>query len=93
MFRSSFRFLAVSALSVAAACATLTTTIVRASAAVLYVGYEWFMKVFIGPVDVRAETLQLPVAKALHRAAAFVARLLKRERPRMEAGWRMCPSI
>jgi hypothetical protein len=26
-------------------------------------------------------------------AKAFVARLMKRERPRLEAGWRMCPSI
>lgn len=26
-------------------------------------------------------------------AKSFVARLLKRERPRLEASWRMCPSI
>lgn len=92
MFRSSFRFLVACALSVAAACATVSTIAVHATVTAFHVGYEWFMKIFTGPVDVRAEALQLPVAKALHRAAAFVARMAKRERPRMEAGWRMCPS-
>lgn len=78
MIRSVFRIVTACALGILAA---------------FVIGYEWFMKVLVGPACVRRDALPLPVAKALHRAAAFVARMAKRERPRMEAGWRMCPSI
>jgi hypothetical protein len=37
-------------------------------------------------------SLEKPRAK-FAQARAFVARLLKRERPHIESSWRMCPSV
>lgn len=39
------------------------------------------------------QATQAVIAVPLVQAKAFVARLVKRERPRTTDGWRMCPSI
>lgn len=91
MFRSSFRFLAVCALSVAAAAVTSASLVVHATVAALHVARDWVIKVVTGPVDMQSVEPKRADPQ-LVRAAPFLARILKRERPRMEAGWRMCPS-
>ena len=49
-------------------------------------------KVFMGPQDMRQAAELVPQARQV-AAVEFVRRLIKRERPVVQATWRMCPSI
>ena len=54
--------------------------------------FSFLRDVFFGPTDMRSQQLAT-AEKPLHAVKSFSLRILRRERPRLEAGWRMCPSI
>jgi hypothetical protein len=88
MFRSVSRF-ATLVIAAAASFAVATVHAVRVTAAYLR---DW---AFLGLENLHqtpaGEISSLPTVRRV-RAHAFVARLLKRERPHVTSGWRMCPS-
>ena len=43
--------------------------------------------------SVRGDMLDTQASRRLTQASAFVARMVKRERPRIEQRWAMCPSV
>lgn len=93
--KSTFRTLMICAVMARLSfVSTVTDRCVLAATKAFYVVRDWAAKVFTGPIDMRRDAAQFNRPDPqLVRASSFVARILKRENPRVEAGWRMCPSI
>jgi hypothetical protein len=73
------------------AAATVFDVAVDSWARVRRFGYD----VVFGPPAIAKEVreaAQIPQAVGQARAQAYVARLVKRDRPVLTASWRMCPS-
>lgn len=58
---------------------------------------DWLVAFVLAPTQMTqppaGQLVQREPAVLLVAARAFVARLLRRETPHIEAGWRMCPSV
>jgi len=53
----------------------------------------WRFLTSAAPAPIVGDRLDMDASRELSAASAFVKRLIKRERPRIEARWAMCPSI
>lgn len=89
------RFASIVAIACVAV-ATASACIGHAVSAIAYTfqaGWDYVLgRVPIAPADTKSETSARPRV-ALVKARSFVARLMRRERPRVTPLWRMCPSI
>ena len=91
MKRTLFSLIAVAAL----ACVSITAAAVHRISDTFLSAFEAvkdFTKAAFNAVAEKQAT-QVLIVVPLVQAKAFVARLVKRERPHTTDGWRMCPSI
>jgi len=75
---------------VASAAIALAAPVVHAAVSAYRVAKEWLLDGF--KLLASTDTQTRPTITRV-QAKAFVQRILKRERPTVTPGWRMCPSI
>jgi hypothetical protein len=93
-FRYCFSLLSCAVLACAAFAVSSVDHCVIAMVDTIKLCRDWAVKLVTGPVDMKRDGVQFNRPDPqLVRAQAFVARILKRDTVRVEAGWRMCPSI
>jgi hypothetical protein len=95
MKRSLFTLAIACAISVAATVGCVMVDVGAAMVGFARAAYaatvELAKATFVGPQPMNQAADVLP-AQHLVAARAFVQRLVKRDRPLLSAGWRMCPS-
>jgi uncharacterized damage-inducible protein DinB len=91
MQRSLLKLAVAAAIALAAVASTAFHAIAQTVAHVRDVGYSW-LGATVAAIATRDQAAQRKPAVLLVQARAVVARLVKRETPRVEASWRMCPS-
>lgn len=58
-------------------------------------GFHSVMRFLVGiaaPAPIQGDKIDVQASRKLTAASSFVKRIVKRERPRLEARWAMCPS-
>lgn len=97
MTRSRFSLLAAVALAASAAMSAAVDAFDRLYMRVTDACASLFGLVlriaFGAPAPVIGDKIDGNASRRLSAASAFVKRLMKREKPRIEARWAMCPSI
>lgn len=94
MLRSRFAsLLAVAAISVLAAVSATVTATMRAVRDTVAFVRDWVYSGLENLHQTPAGEISTKTTVQRVRAHAFVARLLKRDRPHVTSGWRMCPSV
>ncbi len=91
LFASIVAVAALAASAVATACERFAERISDACASV----FGLALRLMFGatPAPVRADAMDSKASRLLTAASSFVERMVKRERPRIEARWAMCPSV
>ncbi len=61
-------------------------------------GFHSVMRFLVGiaapaPAPIQGDKIDVQASRKLTAASSFVKRLVKRDRPRIEARWAMCPSV
>ena len=59
-------------------------------------GFHSVMRFLVGiatPTPFQGDKIDVQASRKLTAASSFVKRLVKRDRPRIEARWAMCPSV
>jgi hypothetical protein len=90
MYRSRSR-LGLLAAAVCIAVSALVAPVLRAAASIYRLATSWLVAGIEAFAPAHAREMQPSFTKA--KVKAFVQRILKRERPNVTPGWRMCPSI
>ncbi|MDZ7892339.1 MAG: hypothetical protein U5L73_11355 [Rhodoferax sp.] len=92
MYRSSSRLgMLVAAVCIAAF--AFVEPVLRAAASLYRLATSWLVAGIEAFAPAHARKMQPSFTKAKVKVKAFVQRILKRERPNVTPGWRMCPSI